>query len=194
LSISEYAFQSVVGPGAIGQCNSPLSNGQKFTYQSATASGDWSTATTTITVADASVYGVHLNGYIFGTTSSSPTAMTTSANSTSSTGTTSSTSTSATSSPTGGASSGLSSGAKAGIGVGVTIGAIGVLSLIAAWLLIRRHRRKAEYTMELAGNAGPLPPKSSSVEGGYSSAPTELPVVQSSRPMVAPVELSGEPM
>lgn len=197
MSISEYTFQSVAGPGTIGQCNSPLTSGQEFTYQSDVSNG-WFQTTTKITAnAGASVYAVHLNGYIFGTTSSSPTAITTSASSTSPTGTTSSTSTSATSSPTSGASSGLSSGAKAGIGVGVTIGAIGILSLIAAWFLIRRHRRKAEYTTELARDTGPLPPKDSSIGGGYSpvahTPPMELPV-QNSRPMVAPVELSGEPM
>lgn len=38
--------------------------------------------------------------------------------------------------------SGLSSGAKAGIGVGVSLGVVGICSLLAALFLIRRHRKK----------------------------------------------------
>lgn len=45
--------------------------------------------------------------------------------------------------------------------------------------------------MEMTGEAGPLPPKMPSVEGGYSSvAPTELPA-QRNEVRVPPVELSG---
>jgi hypothetical protein len=193
---SQYAFQSVVGPGALGQCNSPLLSGQEFTYQGA-VSGTWAQTTTLITATGVSVFGVHLNGYVLATTSSSAPATTsmsatTSATTSLSTSTTSASS-SAASSTNAAASSGLSSGVKAGIGVGVAVGAIGIMSLIAAWFLIRRHRRKADYTAEVPGDAGPLPLKSSIVEGGYQSvAPTELQGGYHGENRGQAVELSGE--
>ncbi|QDS77137.1 hypothetical protein FKW77_001191 [Venturia effusa] len=43
------------------------------------------------------------------------------------------------------ASGGLLSGAKAGIGIGVTLGAVGILSLIGAFFLLRRRQKTTQY-------------------------------------------------
>ncbi len=101
------------------------------------------------------VYGLQINGFVF-----APTTTTT----TSSAATSTPTSTSATTtSPAGGnngKSSGLSTGGKIGVGVGVSLGALGLISLLLAWFLIRRHRKKwqpDEPAMEHVGYTPELP-------------------------------------
>lgn len=80
-----------------------------------------------------SVYGFQVNGYVFQATTTAPT--------TSSTNTGPTTTQASTGTPH---SSSLSQGTKIGIGVGVSLGVIGLLSLLAALFLVRRYRRKRQ--------------------------------------------------
>jgi hypothetical protein len=120
----------VSSPGSVGQCISPLTVGQHFTYLSSnTAVSAWVSATTSITASGGNVFGIQLNGYIFEPTSTTPPtgAATTASNSTIG------------SAPT---RSGLSGGAGAGVALGVLalVGLCGLVVLI--FLKLRQYRRK----------------------------------------------------
>lgn len=131
-----YSYIESKDPGTLGECNSPLTVGQVLTYIDLTSGAH--TATNTIEGPGASVYAVHVNGYVFAPSStSSPTSSATSTSST--------TSSTASPSPTPSntaSSGGLSTGAKAGIGIGVALGVLGIGALILAFFLVKRHRNK----------------------------------------------------
>jgi hypothetical protein len=121
----------VSSPGSVGQCISPLTVGQHFTYLSSnTAISAWVSATTSITASGGNVFGVQLNGYIFAPTSTAPPtgAATTTSNSTIG------------STPT---RSGISGGAGAGVALGV-LALVGLCGLaVFIFLKLRQYRRKS---------------------------------------------------
>ncbi|TAQ89175.1 hypothetical protein B7494_g2471 [Chlorociboria aeruginascens] len=151
--IRDYTYQnSVLGPATVGECNSKLSSGQVFTYMSANDANYhyFLTSRTIFATTGASVYAVPMNGYNFNDVAdvASSSASTTSSSSSSSTALANSGSTSSgpsnTSSPSSTPVAVLSTGAKAGIGIGVALGALGLIGILATFLLLRRNKKKAQ--------------------------------------------------
>jgi len=156
---SQYAFQSFVAIATVGECISPITSGQSFYYaESVGTTWIW---TTSIADDNVNVYGIPVNGYNFAasttTTTSSPSSATTNSLTTGPTNTSAFPS-SSTPTATGSTNAGLSPGAKAGIGVGVSLGILGLISLIAAIFLLRRRRPKKETAFNNATEL-PSPPE-----------------------------------
>jgi hypothetical protein len=122
----------------------------------------WVEATTLITAQGGKVYGIQLNGYIFGPTlsaSSSNTIPTTAATGfsdtssaiiptaaatfMSSTGNSAAAKTTSLSQTTTAGRNGMTSAEVIGVGVGVALAVVGLCALITGVLLIRRHRLNA---------------------------------------------------
>jgi hypothetical protein len=126
------------------QCVSIATSGEVVTYIGY-SSGTWTPNSTTFGPSGGTIIGGQLNGYKFAdaltTSSSSVTSVATTTSSTTAQNTSSSTATSSSNS-----SGGLSSGAKVGLGVGVAIGVLGIVALIAAFILYKRSRAKGNNT------------------------------------------------
>ena len=150
--IRGYDYKSMLNPGIIGECTSPVAKGDVVTYamlktQSDDQGGAFTTSTTMTSAYH--VLGVPINGVIKGVDVMTSTGM--SNGSTMGTSTTMGMGTSATT-PAGSAglyattsssssTPAISSGAKAGIGVGVTAGGIAAIALLSFFLLARRRKQ-----------------------------------------------------
>lgn len=165
----DYTFETTKDSGTLGQCNSPLSVGQVMTYINLTSGPQ--TASATISADGASVYAVHVNGYVFAASSTTTTSLSGTLLSATGAGSTTSPTSSATISSASSPSTGsLSIGVKAGIGVGVGLGVLGLCSLFVTFCLIQRRWKKAgipDYSVNVSsptlysaipkGNDKPLP-------------------------------------
>ena len=153
-----YDFVSSFLAGVIGECTSPLSKGQVFTY----VDGNFITTRTTIASANY-VIGVPVNGYNFAEAQV--------------TNSSSSSSTSPTTAPTAigdqvtksSPSSGISGGAIAGIAVGTVAGVV-LLVGILAWVCLKRRRDEKN----LKANAEQYETTAGDKKGHYSTDPSSL--------------------
>ena len=149
---SDYTFSTTEGPRAIGQCFSPLSQGQELTYyllqHPSVTSSSWLYTSTNITATATSAWGIQVNGWVFADaqTTVSPTAIVTTSVGTTLISPNSTSSTSQTASP-----SHLSSGAIAGIAIGAIL--VITTAVVAAGCFFVRHRRQKNTSAPL------VPPK-----------------------------------
>jgi hypothetical protein len=141
---SDYLFGGLHPDGIPNQCLSTVTAGQVIsvvTYTTITNSNEVASAwvTTLSTMANATlVSAIQMNGWNFVPTTTISSSTTTSAPTTS----TPTQTTSSASSPTAAAASD-DTGRNIGIGVGVSLGTIGLLSLLFALWFVRRRRRGA---------------------------------------------------
>lgn len=160
---SAYSFMGTfMGAGTAGQCQSPVIIGNTISAKySNYADNKWEDTTSVVLTTGINVYGVQANGFVFqdqavvspasasasttqlGTTSTSSSVLPSStqystSSATQTTGLSSlSTSTAVVTSNV----NGLSMGTKIGIGVGVSVGALGILCLVVAIILLKRRKR-----------------------------------------------------
>ncbi|OIW23617.1 hypothetical protein CONLIGDRAFT_637587 [Coniochaeta ligniaria NRRL 30616] len=182
-----YTFASFLGHGNPGQCMSNLDAGQVITYAVKGQGGNFVITTQSI-LSKTIVAGIPVNGWVFA--QETDTASTACATAT----------TTIVSLPR---DTGLSNGAKAGIGVGVSLGVIGLLTLLAGIWMMRRARRRGngDGSGAMAQHAHEYDPRYPAGYGGLPVETTAHPISEmttsrshlgASTVRDAPVELSED--